>query len=172
MSKKNTTFKICITALFLGLNIVFSSFSLPVPGGHLYLNDVVICLASLLLEPWYAFCVGGIGAFLGDFFFYPTPMFVSLVVHGLQAIIISVFAHYIMKKHTVASSLIGLILGAMIMIVGYSLGRAFVYATVETAILKLPFQVLQAMTGVVVAPILSFKCGVKNAYETILNKRK
>ena len=71
-----------VTAILMAFNIVLSSFGVPVPGGHMYLNDVIICTAAILLDPVGAFAVGGIGAFLGDFFFYPTPMFVSLVVHG------------------------------------------------------------------------------------------
>ena len=65
-----------VTAMLMALNIAMSSFSIPVPGGHLYLNDAVICTAAILLDPLGAFIVGGVGAFLGDFFFYPAPMFV------------------------------------------------------------------------------------------------
>ena len=78
-----------VTAMLMALNIVMSSFSIPVPGGHLYLNDAVICTAAILLDPLGAFLVGGVGAFLGDFFFYPAPMFVSLATHGLQAVVVS-----------------------------------------------------------------------------------
>ena len=67
---KNKTVWICTTALFMALNIALSSFGLPVPGGHLYLNDIVICLAAIILDPVAAFMVGGVGAFLGDLFFY------------------------------------------------------------------------------------------------------
>ena len=70
----------------MAMNVALSSFGVPVPGGHLYLNDIVICLAAILFDPVAAFMVGGVGAFLGDLFFYPTPMFVSLVTHGLQAV--------------------------------------------------------------------------------------
>ena len=73
--------------------------------------------------------VGGVGAFLGDLFFYPTPMWVSLITHGLQAIVISVFSHYVLKKKPVLSSGIGVTVGAVIMVVGYSIGRAFFYGT-------------------------------------------
>jgi len=69
----------------MAMNIALSSFGVPVPGGHLYLCDVVICLAAILLNPFEAFVVGGVGSFLGDLLFYPAPMFVSLVTHGLQA---------------------------------------------------------------------------------------
>ena len=137
-NKIKTTTYLCITALFMALNVAMSSFGIPVPGGHLYMNDVIICLAAIMLDPFAAFLVGGVGAFLGDLFFYPLPMFVSLVTHGIQAVVISVFSHYFMKKHPIISSGIGVAIGAIIMIVGYSLGRAFIYSTPEYAILKWP----------------------------------
>ena len=148
---------ICVSAMFMALNVILSSFSIPVPGGHLYLNDVVICTASILLDPLGAFMVGGVGAFLGDLLFYPTPMFVSLVTHGLQAVVISVFSHYVMKKHPVLASGIGVTVGAVIMVVGYSIGRAFIYSTPEYAIIKLPFQILQAAVGAVAGMLICWK---------------
>ncbi len=160
-----STVYLCVTALLMGLNIVMSSFGIAVPGGHLYLNDVIICLAAIMLDPFSAFLVGGVGAFLGDLFFYPTPMFVSLVTHGIQAVVISVFSHYVMKKHPIISSAIGVAIGAIIMIVGYSLGRAFIYSTPEYAILKLPYQILQAVVGAVMGMVLCWKCGVYKVFK-------
>lgn len=142
----------------MALNIAMSSFGVPVPGGHLYLNDIIICTAAIILDPLAAFMVGGVGAFLGDFFFYPAPMFVSLVTHGLQAVAISVFSHFLIKKHPAISSGIGVAIGAIIMVIGYSLGRAFIYSTPEYAVLKLPYQILQAVIGAVFGMILCWKC--------------
>ena len=175
--KKILTIEITITAVLMAMNIALSSFGVPVPGGHLYLNDIVICLAAILLNPLCAFAVGGIGAFLGDVLFYPAPMFVSLVVHGLQAVIISIFSHYLLKKHPVLSSGIGVGIGAVIMIVGYSLGRAYIYSTPEYALLKLPFQILQAGVGAVLGMILCWKCGIhklflKMQYGTVQAKNR
>ena len=61
-----------MTALFMGMNIILSMsmFSIPVPGGHLYFCDTVINAAAMLLDPVSAFLVGGVGSFLGDFFYY------------------------------------------------------------------------------------------------------
>lgn len=157
--------RIAVAALFMALNIAMSSFGVPVPGGHLYLNDIVICTAAILLDPVSAFMVGGVGAFLGDLFFYPTPMFVSLAVHGLQAVVISVFSHHLLKKHPILSSAIGVAVGAVIMVVGYSLGRAFLYSTPEYAWLKLPYQILQAAVGAVVAMLLCWKYRVHHAFK-------
>lgn len=160
---KKTTLWICITAAFTGLTVALSSFSIPVPGGHLYLCDIAICTAAMILDPIAAFIVGGVGSFIGDFLFYPTPMFVSLISHGLQAIIISLLSHNTFKKKPIIGSILGVTLGGIIMIVGYSLGRAFIYSTVEYAILKLPFEILQATIGAVIALILcySFKLPYK-----------
>lgn len=156
----------------MAMNVALSSFGVPVPGGHLYLNDIVICLAAILFDPVAAFMVGGVGAFLGDLFFYPTPMFVSLVTHGIQAVVISVFFHYVLKKHPKFASGIGVTLGAVIMVVGYSLDRAFIYATPAVAVAKLPFRILQATVGAVVGMILCWPCGLHKVYTAKILKNR
>lgn len=170
-SVRSRTLRLCIAAVFMGMNIALSSFGVPVPGGHLYLNDIVICAASILLDPLSAFMVGGVGSFLGDFFFYPTPMFVSLVTHGLQAVVISLFSHYVMKKKPVLASGIGVTLGAVIMVAGYTVGRAFIYSTLETALLKMPYQILQAVVGAVFGMLLCWKFGIHDLFEKTMNKK-
>lgn len=168
--RNNATWAICMTALFMALNILMSSFGMPVPGGRLYLNDVIICTAAILLpSAKAAFIVGGVGAFLGDLFFYPTPMFVSLVTHGLQAVVICKLAH---RDGTVTlkNAAWGVFLGAIIMVVGYSLGRAFIYSTPYYAYLKLPYQVLQAAVGAVGGLLLCFKGGLLNTFGKMQEK--
>ncbi len=162
---KRTTVWLCTTAVFMGMNIALSSFGVPVPGGHLYMNDIVICTAAILFDPLAAFLVGGVGAFLGDMLFYPVAMFVSLATHGLQAVVISIISHYTLKKHPAAASGLGVTVGAIIMVVGYSLGRAFVYAKPETALLKLPYQILQAAVGAIVAMLICHKLGLYKLYK-------
>lgn len=155
---------LAVTAIFMAVNIALSSFGMPVPGGHLYLNDIVICTAAILLDPLGAFAVGGIGAFLGDLFFYPTPMFVSLVTHGLQAVVISVCTHRFLKNRF-GGAVLGVTLGGIIMVIGYSLGRAFLYSTPEYAILKLPFQILQATIGAVCSIVICFPCRLTKIWD-------
>lgn len=171
LSSRQKTAWLCTTALFMALNVAMSSFGVPVPGGHLYMNDIIICTASIILDPLAAFMVGGVGAFLGDLFFYPLPMFVSLVTHGLQAVVISLFSHYVMKKHPIVSSGIGVTIGAVIMVVGYSLGRSFIYSTPEYAILKLPYQILQAGVGAIVGMLLCWKFGIHKLYSRFVQNK-
>lgn len=168
MKNKIHTRKLTAAALFMALNITLSSFGIPVPGGHFYLCDAAICTAAILLDPFYAFVVGGIGSFLGDFFFYPTPMFVSLVTHGLQAVAISLFANRLFMKKPKTGAIIGVIIGAVIMVAGYSLGRAYLYSTPEYAILKLPYQILQAVIGAVAGVVLCYPCGLRKIYTKLM----
>lgn len=158
------TRRIAIAAVFMAMNIVLSSFSIPVPGGHLYLCDIPICMAAILLDPFSAFVVGGVGSFLGDMLFYPAPMFVSLVTHGIQGIVISLIAHRMLKSRPKLASGVGVSVGVVILVVGYTLGRAYVYSTPEYAIIKLPFEFLQGIVGAVVGMILCWRCGIRKMY--------
>lgn len=161
------TRKLTVTAVLLAMNVIMSSsvLSVPVPGGHMYLNDVIIVTAAILLDPLYAMFVGGVGAFLGDLIFYPTPMFVSLVTHGLQALVVSLFARKLMKAKPVAGSVVGSVLGLVITVTGYSLGRAFIYSTPAYAVMKFPFQILQTLVGSALALLLCWPCGLKKIYD-------
>lgn len=153
-----------VTALFLAMNVALSSFGVPVPGGHFYLNDIVIVTAAILLDPLGAFMVGGVGAFLGDLFFYPLPMFVSLVTHGLQAVVISLCVRRAWDGKKLVGTIVGVTVGAVIMVVGYSLGRAFIYSTPEYALLKLPYQILQATVGAVMGVVLCFPFRLRDTF--------
>ena len=169
VKKADRTRVLTLTALFTGMNIALSSFGIPVPGGHLYLNDIVITAAALLLDPIDAFIVGGVGAFLGDLFFYPTPMFVSLVTHGLQAVVISLVSHSGKEEESLKRMILAAALGAVINVVGYTFGRAFIYATPQASMLKFPFQVIQAGLGAVLGVFLVHRLDLKAQVKRLLH---
>ena len=171
-SKVTPTIRITVTAVFMALTIAMASFGIPVPGGHLYLCDVIICLAAILLNPFEAFVVGGIGSFLGDLIFYPLPMFVSLVTHGLQAIVISLISHHTLKEHPKVSSGIGVGIGAVIMVTGYTLGKTFVYSTFEYAMMKLPYEIAQGVLGAVLGMILCWPCGIRKIFLNLIERTR
>ena len=162
---------ITTTALFMAMNVALSSVSIPVPGGHFYLCDVIICTAAILLDPLSAFLVGGVGSFLGDLFFYPAPMFVSLATHGLQAVVISLCVRQLRLRRESAAAVIGVSLGAAVMVIGYTLGRAYVYATPEYAVVKLPYEILQAAVGAVAGVLLCYHARLKAIFEKWFPKK-
>lgn len=168
---RNQTLRLTMTGMFMAMTVILSLsiFSIPVPGGHLYFCDTVINVAAILLDPASAFVVGGIGSFLGDFFFYPAPMFVSLVTHGLQAVVVSFISHRILKRRQALASGIGVIVGAIIMVIGYTLGRAYVYSTLEYSLIKLPFEIVQAGFGAVFSMVVCYPLRLRELYFKVVN---
>lgn len=149
---------ITVCGILLGMNIVLSLFGIPVPGGHFYLCDVVITIAALILDPLGAFIVGGVGSFIGDMLFNPPSMYVSLVVHGLQALSISLIVRHAKVKEP---EYLALIVGTIIMVFGYTIGRTFVYSTLTVAIMKLPYEIIQGLGGSIVGIFLVKKMKLK-----------
>lgn len=175
--RENPVLRITICGMFMAMIIALSSFSIPVPGGHLYLCDVAITTASILLDPISSMIVAGVGTFLGDAIFYPAPMFVSLVVHGLQGFVISWCAHNVMKKKPVWGAILGVTLGVIILVVGYTFGRIYIYGVAPEgttiyayALMKLPFEILQGVIGAVSGVLLTYGLGLKHLYNKMIRR--
>ncbi len=167
------TKRLTLGALFMALTIILSSsyLSIPVPGGHFYINGIVIFLVALLFEPWEAVVIAGFGSFLGDFFFYPAPMFVTLVVHSLQVLAIALLVKRFERPAPKLPVLFALFVGIVIVIGGYFLGRGFVYANVATAITKLPFDILADILGAAVAYGLYYHTGLLKQFKALVGEK-
>lgn len=165
--------KIAVTAMFMALEIVLSLriFTIPTPIGNFYFNDVLIVIASILLDPVSSFIACGVGAFLGDVLFYPAAMFVSLVTRGLQAVAISLISHYAFKNKPLLSSIIAAVVGAVIAVLGYTFGKIFFYSTMEYAMMKLPLQIAMSVSGAVLGIVVCYPLKIKNTYEKIFCKK-
>lgn len=64
---------ITLCGLLMAINTIFSSFSVPVPGGHIYLNDIIIVIAALSLDPWAHFLSAVWARSSGISFSIPSP---------------------------------------------------------------------------------------------------
>ena len=157
--------QITFTAILTAITAALCSFHIPLGFANLYLVDIAVCMAGILLSPFFAFIAGAGGAFLGDLLFYPQAMIVTLIVRTVQVVIISVFSHYIMKKKPFISSLIGCCIGIIVMAFGYSYFSALFYSNIEYALAKLPLEALQAAVGVVVALPVCYKFRLREILE-------
>lgn len=162
--------RITFTAIIMAINILFSSFGIPLGFSTLYLTDIAVCTAGILLDPFSAFIAGAVGAFIGDVFFYPKAMLVTLSVRAVQVVIISVFTRYIFAKKPMIGSIVGCIIGTIVMACGYAFLGGAVYGTMEGSLAKLPLEFLQAAVGVIVAIPVSYKFGLRSAFNEYLAK--
>lgn len=142
---------------------MMSSFGLPVPGGHLYLNDVIICTAAILFgRPQGCLHRRRRWCLLGRFILLPDTD-VRFSGYSRHSGCCHLPLGTPRRQSKLQGAALGVILGAVIMVVGYSLGRAFIYSTPHYAYIKLPYQILQAAVGAVGGLVLCFKAGLSSA---------
>jgi len=146
---------------------------IPVLTGKIYWCDFAIYTAAYILDPLAAFIVGGIGTTFFDLFgingtaYNAIP---SLIIHGIQGLMASVIFILIKKYFNKSGSnrregviaVISSILPALWVILGYFIKR-ITWETLlpETAVLKMPANVLQEVIGIAVAVIICYVCRFK-----------
>ena len=104
------------------------------------------------------------------YFFYPTPIVRFFWLLTAFRLLLSASWHTAAGKVSFKGAALGVILGAVIMVVGYSLGRAFIYSTPHYAYIKLPYQILQAAVGAVGGLVLCFKAGLLERFDKMVRK--
>lgn len=162
--------RLAIASLFMALTILLSAsfMSIPVPGGHFYFNGIIIYLTALIFKPKEAIIISGFGSFLGDFFFYPEPMFVTLTTHSLQVLVIAL----LVAKHGLPAPkkvvYPALLAGAIVDNLGYFLGRTFVYRTLEYAIIKIPFDLAATAMALIIVTTIYYKTSFLKQAKTFL----
>lgn len=150
MKKKITTKDIVLTGL--GMAIVFiATLFIKIPNaldGYFNLGDGFILLFASILNPFYAFLVGGLGSALADiaggyaYYFFPT-----LVIKGLEGIVVS----YLMSRYGKKVQISAYLIGAVIMVVGYFLAKWYLKSSVEMALAGIPENIFQSGVGAVIA---------------------
>jgi len=152
MKKEFNTRDIVLTGL--GIAIVFiATLYIKIPNaldGYFNLGDGFILLFASILDPFSAFLVGGLGSALADvaggyaYYFFPT-----LIIKGLEAIVVS----YLMSKFSKKAQIPAYLLGAVIMVVGYFLAKWYLKGSVAIALTGIPENIFQSAVGIVIALI-------------------
>lgn len=150
MMKKLTTQEIVLTGL--GIAIVFiATLYIKIPNaldGYFNLGDGFILIFSSILSPFLAFLVGGLGSALADvaggyaYYFIPT-----LMIKGLEAIVVAFLFQKFSKKVQIPAYL----LGAVIMVVGYFFAKWYLKGSAAIALTGVPENIFQSAVGIVIA---------------------
>lgn len=163
-----TTRLITFTAMMTAL-VMVSGFIPPLeipPIGRIYWCDGIIFTACFLFAPLPSAIVGGLGTFLYDLLLgNVVMMFASLVIHGVQAFLVSFLFHKIFpKKHEPVFAFSAALVGAAVVIAGYFVTRVLLQAkTLEYALIRIPSDVIQEAVGIAAALLLAYGFRLKNA---------
>jgi len=161
--------RITLTALMAALIFVLTVVPrIPVPatGGYVHLGDAGITFAAYAFDPMIALLAGGIGTALADLMGFPQWAIFSLVIHGLQGLAMGLVVR---KTKNLLSILISVILGTLIVVLGYFVaGTILVGVGVATSEL-LP-NAIQGISGGVIGVPLYF--AVRRAYPPLSRYEK
>lgn len=158
-----------VCGFLMAMNTVLSSFNIPVPGGHFYLNDVII-VAAALSRPAGRVPGRRCRRIPGRFLFLPSlPMFVSLATHGLEAVVISPLLPGVTERR-IFPSLSSCLLRRVHR--GYRClpRQGYVYSTPEYSLIKL-FEILQAGIGAILGAFIWKNRNMGDTIQKIINKK-
>ncbi len=153
MEQKFHTKQVTVLALIVAFNVALSYIvKIPVPATNGFVNlvEAGIFIAAILGGARSGLIVGGLSGLLLDLLAgYPQWMIFSLIIHGLEGLIVGYFGY---KKHIVSQT-VGLILGSVIMIVGYVLAGALLYNW-PAGFASIIGNLAQVVMGLIVAMVL------------------
>ncbi len=139
---------VALAAVFAAaVTVATMMISIPVGLGYLNFGEIVIYTAAFLFGGLVGGLSGGIGAaaadiILGWAFYAP----ITLVVKGLEGFMVGR-----LSGKSVKSKLVAVGIGAPIMIIGYTIARAFFEGIPAAILQELPIDVIQAAVGLAVA---------------------
>lgn len=148
---------IAYTAVFTAL-VIATGFIPPIPtaAGRIYWVDGIVLVGAYLMDPLASFIAGGIGTLIYDVIQSPSMMLTSLLTHGLQGAVVSLFIHYVFpKKYEEIWAVVSSLIGAVIVVLGYFIYRA-VLSGVEFAITNIPRNIIQEVIGISIAMVLCY----------------
>ena len=123
---------------------------IPATGGYIHLGDVAANFAALAFGPWLGFLISGGGMAIADLIGYPIFAPGTLIVHGLQAVVVG----YLGRGRKPWVMLLAALAGGLVVIAGYFLYEWLILRMgVATALKEVPGNILQVATGLVGVPV-------------------
>ncbi len=131
----------------------------PTSTGYLNFGDTLVMISAMLLGPLGGFIAGGLGSALADVSLgYLAFAPLTFVVKGAEGFLVGLISKRTNEFGKLgARDLAGLIIGGIIMMLGYFIGEVFLFGY-EAALAELLFlNWIQAVSGIVVAALVGPK---------------
>jgi len=125
-------------AVFAALSFIATTLiRIPIPatGGYFNIGDTFIMISALLYGPIIAFFVGLIGPTLSDAIGFPQFILATAIVKSMEGLLIGMIG-FSKKKTSPVKTVIALIVGIMVIVMGYYLFEAYIYPLLAH---KIPF---------------------------------
>ncbi|GHP13936.1 membrane protein [Lentilactobacillus fungorum] len=152
----NNIHKLVLVAMFIAVTVTISRlFIIPVPmtHGNVNLCDAGIFISALLLGSKFGAIIGGFSGFLLDLVSgYGQYMWFSLIIHGLEGLIVGLIAGRESNRKII--EFISLIAGILMMVMGYFFADSILY-NIYTGFIGVGTNLIQGGIGSVIAYLIT-----------------
>lgn len=152
------TLFIVILALMTALTTVATIvFVIPFPStaGYFNLGDAMVMISGILLGPVGGFIAGGFGSAMGDVALGYLPYApITFLVKGCEGLIVGLFSRQVKEARTAKPvDILGVIIGAFAMLLGYYLGEVLLlgYSTGAALAELITINSIQVIMGGIIA---------------------
>ena len=172
---KITTKKLVLTALFMALTVVATTFiRIPLPLGYVNLGDAFVLLSVFVLGLVYGTIAGGFGSALADLFGYITYAPGTLFIKTAMVIVAYLLYKLLLKatKKAMLAEIVGGVAGAIIMAFGYFFYETLFFETAAVAIINVPWNLIQGAIGVVISTAVMRILSATKIIDTLQEKKE
>lgn len=170
--KKEVKFSIrfvAYTGLMTAIVYVCTLIGVTAGAYNFNIGDGAILIAAALFNPLTAMIAGGLGAFLADLTTYPATMVYTLIIKAIEGLLAGILFKVIYAKYgsiqsptnkqkalKIVFASLNCLLCTMLMAGGYFLCKWLFYGTLESALVSLPKNILQAVISTLIAMLVLY----------------
>lgn len=130
--------------------VATSMIKFPIPLGYAHLGNCMILLFGVYGDPWVGAFAGGVGSALSDLLGYPEWTIPTLVIKTLMGLAVSLLAKKRGEEPRLRSvrTFLAVLMGIVIMILGYFVGGSLLYGSVITGAAQIPGLTAEGVVGI------------------------
>lgn len=160
---------VAYTGLMTAIVYVCTLIGVTAGAYNFNIGDGAILIAAALFNPLTAMIAGGLGAFLADLTTYPATMVYTLIIKAIEGLLAGILFKVIYAKYgsfqsptnkqkvlKIVFASLNCLLCTMLMAGGYFLCKWLFYGTLESALVSLPKNILQAVISTLIAMLVLY----------------
>lgn len=135
----------CVVTMLVPIKIPFGN------GGYIHPGDAFVLLSGIILGPVYGSFAAGIGSMMADVL---SPYIMYAPATFIIKLLAALIASFTYRRFRKGSLVLAGVFSGIIVTLGYLLCDSIFYGTFQTAIVAVPFNLLQNIMGIIIAMIL------------------